>query len=56
MWSFLFKLAIGTIVAALIFDRVTRKYRNPYKLFLIFGKKGSELAGRLAQSIPICPI
>lgn len=41
MWSFLFRLAAGTLIAVLLFDRLTRKYCNPYKLFLIFGKKGS---------------
>lgn len=32
----------GTFMAlVLVWDRLTRKYLNPYKLFLVFGKKGS---------------
>ena len=29
------------VVAVLVFDLKTRKYLNPYKLYLVFGKKGS---------------
>ena len=32
-----------------LFDRLTRNYLNPYKLYLIFGKKGSGKSTRLVQ-------
>ena len=35
------KLAMGVLAFSLIFDFATRKYLNPYRLYLVFGKKGS---------------
>jgi len=32
---------VGFIVALLVFDKATRKYLNPFKLYFIFGKKGA---------------
>lgn len=34
-------LMILLCVSPLIFNFATRKYLNPYKLYLVFGKKGS---------------
>ena len=34
-------LLLGFLAAGLVFDRATRKYLNPYKLYFIFGKKGA---------------
>lgn len=36
-------LIFGLVVVALlvVFDRLTRRYLNPYRLYLVFGKKGS---------------
>lgn len=39
MW--LFKLILYLIIAGTIFHFATRKYINPYKLYMVFGKKGS---------------
>lgn len=36
-----FKIFGFFMALAFIYDRATRKYLNPYKLFLVFGKKGS---------------
>lgn len=36
LWCFAFPISL-----VLIFNRCTRKYKNPYKLTFIFGKKGS---------------
>lgn len=38
---FLFKCFFVFLAAVLIWDRLTRKYLNPYKLTMVFGKKGS---------------
>lgn len=35
------KILVGLIGFLLIYDRATRKYVNPYKLYFIFGKKGA---------------
>lgn len=37
----LLKLIIGYVVILYLFNLVTKKYVNPYRLYLIFGKKGS---------------
>ena len=37
----LFKVLLVVLSAIIIFERKTRKYLNPYKLTMIFGKKGS---------------
>ena len=37
----LFKLGFWFVVFALVFHFSTRKYLNPYKLYMVFGKKGS---------------
>ena len=34
-------IVCGFLAFGLIFDRATRKYLNPYKLYFIFGKKGA---------------
>lgn len=39
--SFMCKFMFWLILVILIWDRLTRKYLNPYKLTMIFGKKGS---------------
>lgn len=39
--GFLFKFFFVLLVIVLIWDRLTRKYLNPYKLTMVFGKKGS---------------
>lgn len=39
--GFLFKCFFVFLAAVLIWDRLTRKYLNPYKLTMVFGKKGS---------------
>lgn len=38
---FLFYFAFGLTVFGFIYHFLTKKYLNPYKLYLIFGKKGS---------------
>lgn len=38
---FLFKFAFALLIFGLIYHFCTKKYLNPYKLYLIFGKKGS---------------
>lgn len=38
---FLLKICFVVVVLALIYHFATKKYLNPYKLYLIFGKKGS---------------
>lgn len=37
----LFYIFIGIVVFVFIYDRATRSYLNPYKLIMVFGKKGS---------------
>ncbi len=37
----MFKVLLVVLSAIIIFERKTRKYLNPYKLTMIFGKKGS---------------
>lgn len=37
----MFKFIIFIIIFALIYDYLTRDYLNPYKLIMVFGKKGS---------------
>ncbi len=39
--GFLFKLGFWILVVFLIYHFTTRKYLNPYRLVMIFGKKGS---------------
>ena len=34
-------IVFGPVCLLLIFMLVTRKWMNPYKLYLVFGKKGS---------------
>ena len=34
-------ILLGFLAAGFVFDRATRKYLNPYKLYFIFGKKGA---------------
>lgn len=41
MWFFLFRLFLFFCCASLAFHFLTKKYLNPYRLYLIFGKKGS---------------
>lgn len=41
MWFFLFRLFLLFCFASLAFHFLTKKYLNPYRLYLIFGKKGS---------------
>lgn len=38
---FLFYFAFGLLIFGFVYHFLTRKYLNPYKLYLIFGKKGS---------------
>lgn len=38
---FLFKLSLFLVVFACVFHFLTRNYVNPYKLTMVFGKKGS---------------
>ena len=35
------KIFVPIIALALVYDRLTRKWVNPYRLYLVFGKKGS---------------
>lgn len=37
----LFEIAFWLIIAGVIFHFSTRKYLNPYRLYMVFGKKGS---------------
>lgn len=37
----LIKLCFSFIIFVFIFDKLTKKYKNPYKLYMVFGKKGS---------------
>lgn len=39
--SILIKILIPLVCFLLVYDLLTRKYINPYRLFLVFGKKGS---------------
>lgn len=41
MIGFIFKFTFWFIVAMYLFHLATRKYLNPYKLTMVFGKKGS---------------
>lgn len=41
MGSFLFKAAFFLIGFGVIFHLLTKRYINPYKLYMVFGKKGS---------------
>lgn len=43
------KILLAIVGLILIFNRVTLRYLNPYKLYLIFGKKGSGKSTRLVQ-------
>lgn len=43
------KLIIIIILVLFIFERSTRKYLNPYKLIMIFGKKGSGKTTNLTK-------
>lgn len=40
MW-FLIKCGIVLVLVSLVYDLLTRKYLNPFKLTMVFGKKGS---------------
>lgn len=40
-WWGLIKFTFWLILAMLVFHFSTRKYLNPYKLYMVFGKKGS---------------
>lgn len=40
MW-FLIKCSLVLVSVALVYDTLTRKYLNPFKLTMVFGKKGS---------------
>ena len=37
----IFKFIFWLIVAGVVFHLCTKKYINPYKLYMVFGKKGS---------------
>lgn len=37
----LLKIGLALIVVGVVFHYLTRKYLNPYKLYMVFGKKGS---------------
>lgn len=53
MGGSLFKIGFWLIVVGLVFHFSTRKYLNPYKLYMVFGKKGSgksTLMTRLAAN------
>ena len=39
--NFLFKLILFVFAFLLIMPVITRKFANPYRLYLLFGKKGS---------------
>ena len=41
MLSFILKFSLWFFVAAYLFHIATKKYLNPYKLTMVFGKKGS---------------
>lgn len=43
------KILLAIVGLILIFNRVTLRFLNPYKLYLIFGKKGSGKSTRLVQ-------
>ena len=46
---FLLILIFGPFVLVLLIGLITRKWRNPWKLFLVFGKKGSGKSTYLAK-------
>lgn len=43
------KIFVSIVLLFLIFERATRKYLNPYKLIMIFGKKGSGKTTNLTK-------
>ena len=47
MW--LFKIFFVFILIIFIWDRLTRKYVNPYKLYMVVGKKGSGKSTMLVR-------
>lgn len=42
-------LVVFILIFVFVFRFITRKYRNPYKLYLIFGKKGSGKSSFLVK-------
>ena len=46
MLSFILKFSLWFFVAAYLFHIATKKYLNPYKLTMVFGKKGSGKSRR----------
>lgn len=42
-------LVVFILIFVFVFRFITRKYRNPYKLYLIFGKKGSGKSSYLVK-------
>ena len=47
--SFLFKLILFVFAFLFIMPVITRKFANPYRLYLVFGKKGSGLGVGLVR-------
>ena len=39
--NFILKFCFGLILFCIVFDRLTARYLNPFKLTMVFGKKGS---------------
>ena len=43
------KYVLAFVVFALVYSFAVRKYKNPYKLFMVFGKKGSGKSSYLIR-------
>lgn len=43
------KYVLALVVFALVYSFAVRKYKNPYKLFMVFGKKGSGKSSFLVR-------
>ena len=43
------KYVLVLVVFALLYSFAVRKYKNPYKLFMVFGKKGSGKSSYLIR-------
>ena len=39
--SIVLKIAVGVVSVVMVWDMLTRKYLNPFKLYFIFGAKGA---------------
>mgnify|MGYP000779628920 CR=1 FL=1 len=44
-----FKIALAVVIIGVIYHFATRKYVNPYKLYMVFGKKGCGKTTLLAK-------